>query len=270
MSNSHRLRIDLRLGVASIEFLMFIPVLIAFSMVTMYVIRIHQAQQVSTLDAEIQEVESEVLTVQEHRLASTSAWQGRVSSDLKQLVRAFQPNLDIKAGLVIGTGTHETGGTGAGSNNGVFQDAGPAENSIRLLSHAWESEVLPFPTASSEQPELTFPASVRGLAPSIRNLSLFTALKSFGYGTTSSQSSNEPPPVAQLRKEAEKSVANDLATIRQQIANLEKRLNNPGNSPEENASLNMELTKFKGYETKLNGALKQQSTIDLTHDLDEH
>lgn len=219
-----------RRGAASIEFLMFMPVLIGFAALTMYVIRILNARQISTIQAEVLAKEQEIIIAKTKRLGQTQSWEGTDSPDLKRLIRAFQPKLDVKAGLVVGKGIEETGASIAAAG---VPDAGSAENSIGFLSHAWEKEVLPFPTKKSQQPPLTFPATIRGIAPNI-DLNEFTKLASFGMNGMSNRST--PGLVSRLVDRAKSQINRELPEIQNKIQLLGRKLLDLQNSPVPNGN----------------------------------
>lgn len=163
-----------RSGIASIEYLMFMPILIAFAAATTFVIRIHHAQHRSSLEAETAAAEQAIVMMQKNRLSDMPVFVGKSHPDLAQLVRGFQPKLDIKAGLSIGEAEKEVGEVGPALH---APPTGPAYSASMFLTGAWEADVLAFPASSAQQRPLTFPASIRGIAPGIRNLSEFANLK---------------------------------------------------------------------------------------------
>lgn len=162
------------LGVASIEYLMFMPILLAFAAATTFVIRIHHAQHRTSLEADTAAVEKAVVMLQQQRLAAMPAFVGKPHADLAQLVRGFQPRLDIKAGLALGEAEKEIGEVSPALN---APPPGPAFSASMFLAGSWEADVLAFPTTSGQQRPLTFPAAIRGVAPGIRNLSEFSKLR---------------------------------------------------------------------------------------------
>ena len=241
-----------RRAVASIEFLMFMPVLIGFAALTMYVIRVLNAQQISTIQAEVLAKEQEIKIAKTRRLSQTQSWKGTDSPDLNRLVRAFQPKLDVKAGLVVGKSIEESGASIAAAG---IPDAGSAENAMGFLGHAWEKEVLPFPTQKSQQPPLTFPSTIRGIAPNI-DLNEFTKLASFGMNGVSNGSM--PGVVSRLVVRAKSQIKKELPQIQNKINVLERKLldlqNNPMPDRNEISKTQRELQKLKEIYSDLKNA----------------
>lgn len=209
----------LRHGVAPLEVAMFLPVLVAFLVVIMYLARIHQAKQHAMLIAECQAAENAILAEATGQLANLPGYVGTDSPDLVQLVRAFQPGLDIKAGGIAGKGESDTG-------EGVFGDippAGTAESRIGFLSQTWESPVLAFPRSASEQPPLTLPRAIRGIAPGMSRLDPFTTLQNFASGASTSS----PPSLGTLQNAQQTAVRvaeSELARLDRIISELQRRL----------------------------------------------
>lgn len=220
-----RLRVDsaARLGVAPIEFLMFLPVAIAFAAMTMYIIRIHEAKQRSTLNAEILAVEQGVLMAQQKRLDQQPAYGGSDSVDLSQLVAAFHQTSDINSGIVAGRSEVDSGE----GVHGIAKPAGAARAEIGFLSHAWEAEILPFPIHRTQQPPLTLPECVRGIAEDLSDLNQFTQLAALGRGDSGGVSGGVSGSADQLAKSQQAAVQigkRELAKLNQSISELEKKL----------------------------------------------
>lgn len=163
-----------RQGVASIEYLMFMPVLIGFATATMLVVRMHHSLQTTSLAADTAAAEKAVVELRELRLAQMPTFTANPHPELSQLVKAFQPKLDIRAGLAIGSAEQDTG---AGIEPLGIDSLGTATSATYFLASAWEDTVFAFPMARSKQRPLTFPASIRGIAPGMRSLTEFTRLR---------------------------------------------------------------------------------------------
>ena len=262
-----------RAGVSSIEFAMFIPVLIAFASATMFVIRVHQAQQRSALDATMIAAEKAEKTRQSKQLGQLPSWTGADSPDLVQLVQAFQPKLDIKAGLAVGHGEVATGGGIAGNDDLAV---GPASADTEFLSHSWETDVLLFPVASDQQRPLTFPASVRGVAKQLSDLTEFTKLALVSVGGrashsavtviadvpkgVSSDSQISPEGLSQTQQHAIQTARRELNKLRDEILRLEQEIADLAKNPVENADLiesaSRKLRKMRTQRKDLEEALK--------------
>ena len=60
---------------------------------------------------------------------------------------------------------------------------GPVSDKLQFMVHDWEDAVFEFPQRASQQPQLTLPKQIRGIAPGSTDLDAFTRLQSFNGGT---------------------------------------------------------------------------------------
>ncbi|WP_442508560.1 hypothetical protein SH528x_000083 [Novipirellula sp. SH528] len=240
-----------RHGIAPIEFLMFLPVVIAFAAMTMYIIRIHEAKQRSTLNAEISAVEEAVIAAQEKRLADLPGYSGTDSADLAQLVAAFpRKPLDIKAGIAVGESEVDSG---EGVYGGI-KAAGAANAKIEFLSHAWESDVLPFPTRRNQQPPLTLPQSVRGIASNLVDVQQFAKLASLGSGI-SGGFSGSAEGLARTQQAAIQTGKRELEKLNKSIDQMERKLTELKRDPITNE------VEIREIEAKLRQASSQRDRL---------
>ncbi|WP_442508567.1 hypothetical protein SH528x_000091 [Novipirellula sp. SH528] len=249
MKTPHRLSV--RHGVAPIEFLMFLPVVIAFAAITMYIIRIHEAKQRSTLNAEISAVEEAVIAAQEQRLAELPGYNGTDSPDLAQLVSAFQKApLNIKDGIAAGESEVDSG---EGVYGGI-EAAGAAKAKIEFLSHSWESDVLPFPTTRNQQPPLTLPQSVRGIASNLVDVQQFAQLASLGGGI-SGGFSGSTVSLARTQQAAIQTGKREFEKLNKSISQMEKKLTELKRDPIANEA------EIRDTEAKLRRASSQRDRL---------
>jgi hypothetical protein len=227
----------LRRGVASIEFAMFVPVLVGFAAITLYVARIHHAKQLSSINANVDAIEEAVLAKERGNSPQLPSFAGTDSQELKQLLDAFDANLVPRAGLAIGQGVQDSG---EGIESLEIAAPGPAKDSIGFLCDSWEKDILTFPVTSPEQPECTLPPSIRGIAPQLSNPAVFTALLNFGVsgGQADTNSSKQATELLSqflnAQDDAIKASIGASQRLVQVISNLEEELADLREQPEPN------------------------------------
>jgi len=248
--------VPVRLGVAPIEFLMFLPVIIAFSVLTMHVIRVHEAKQRATLNAEILAVEQRVIVDQQKRLATQPSYRGSDSADLAQLVTAFQKISDIKSGIVMGRSEVDSGE----GVPGIAKPAGVARTEIGFLSHAWEADFMPFPTQRAEQSPLTLPECVRGIAQDLGDLKRFAQLAALS-GAASGGFSGSAEQLATSQQAAVQIAKRELEKLNKSISEMERKLNQLNLNPSENESeireIEKRLRQARSYRDRIADALRK-------------
>lgn len=165
----------LRGGVASIEFIMMLPVLVTFVAVAFWAARAGKAGLQAGQAAEESTYEISVQSHELDRLKQQSALDCIEQPELKQLVNAFVPQLKLDGGVNESQASRD-GGEGV---YGATRAVGEASDKDMFLSHPWESIVFAFPTHKSQQRPLTMPESMRGIAPDVVDLNEFTKLLEF-------------------------------------------------------------------------------------------
>ncbi len=210
-----------RRGVAPIEFLLYMPIFVAFVATMFWLARVqHIALQVGLL-AETEAAEKAVLLAHHSRLQQSEGFASTAAmEELQRLVQGFSDGLDVTQGLVTGESTLDTGEGVWGAVAAV----GTTQEQHALLAHSWETEVFSFPQTKSEQAELTLPASIKGIAPHVGDLDAFRTLLSFGGGASGFVGNSA---IQQLRKSVEQQrddLPGKLAELRREIAAIESEL----------------------------------------------
>lgn len=245
-----------RSGTAPIEFLMFIPVVVGFMAVMIWMVRVQNRAIQVGINAEVAASEQAVIQSQQAALP-TSKQLGHLSAagDFQQLVDAFVTGLSATKGVIH---TSNTLDTGEGVAN-LIQPVGTVQDEHWLLAHSFEAEVFAFPQQPSEQRELTFPTSILGIAPQIGDLNRFRYLLQFsGQGHTmtgdSVQSLNDGVIDSQQK------IRKALEEVRSKIAEIESKIRQLQNQPDPDwaaiQKLRQELDKLRQQEQKLKQGLR--------------
>jgi hypothetical protein len=209
-----------RPGVAPIEFLMIVPVIVGFTAVMLWMARVQNRSIQVGIIAEVTAAEQSVVMTQKSTLpASGELGYLADAGELQQLVSAFFPGLSVTKGAIHGTGSLDTG---EGVNN-LIQPIGMVHDEHWLMSHSFESEVFAFPQNPSDQPALTFPASIQGIAPQISDLGLFRNLLQFSGKRHSINLANVNSLIKDV-DEAKRQIQEAIQRIRSEIKSLEERI----------------------------------------------
>ncbi len=252
-----------RRGTAPIEFVFFLPIFVCFLVVIIWITRVNNAAIQASLDAESEVVKEAALMVTQNRLPESENLHQPTSPELANLIRGFDPTADLFGGKVAGYGERDTG-EGVGQ---LIPAAGSAFDEQQALAHTWESELFQFPISRSEQPPLTLPSSVRGIASTITNINAFSGLLSFSgksnsgasalVDTTKNKLGSSLPridaAIAQLKS--------DINRLEQQIRSLQ---NEPLSDPKWISRLQNELAAKKRQLQKLiQGKANGQSALGI-------
>lgn len=199
---------------------MFIPVIAGFMAVTIWMVRVQNRAIQVGINAEAAAAEQAVIQSQQSVLtASQHLGLLPAAKEFQQLVNSFASGLKVTQGTIHATAALDTG---EGVAN-LIQPAGTVHDEHWLLAHSFESEVFAFPQERSEQRELTFPQSIRGIAPQISDLNRFRDLLRFSGKGHSIQADYEEALRENL-EESRKKILDGLQAVRSRIAEQESHL----------------------------------------------
>jgi hypothetical protein len=166
-------------GIAPIEFLMFLPFFVAFLLVILWVARVKNAELDAGREASVMVMAFAARMEDRDTMDARSLGGDLDAGDLQRLVDGFQPGMELLNGFASGAGEADSGD----GIQRVVEPIGPVSDKIQYMVHDWEDVVFEFPQRSSQQPQLTLPKQIRGIAPGSTNLAAFARLQSFGGGT---------------------------------------------------------------------------------------
>ena len=214
-----------RAGSAPIEFVMFLPVFIAFILVLLWIARVQHVALTTSLETEMRAADEAIHLVEEGNLPATESFSLTQADQLDQLVNEFRDDVTIGQGIVSGMSDRDTGP----GINGVVSAAGIVKDSERILAHAWESTIFEFADSPDELVPLTLPKSIPGIAPQFepRHLSAFRSLLNFGgaefsgAGELPEQLSNQATKAADQIRRAIERLDREIRELADQIRDLE-------------------------------------------------
>lgn len=250
-----------RVGIASIEFVLFIPIFLGFAIFVAWVFRVHTAVLQAGIDAEAKAALNATILLETNRFQLTDTTVVAHATDLAQLVNGFNSQVKIGSGVVEDMAKRETGE----GHKGITRPVGDAVDGHLVLAHAWESDVFSFPTNRREQPPLTLPAAVRGIAPALTDLNVMASLPRI---VVDPQAKSEN---AQRRTELQKDLASSIRSSQAALKDVLEKINSTKQaiareetkSPVDQAALaklRTELAKYEEYRVKLQDAI-QQATV---------
>ncbi len=212
-----------RSGVAAIEFLIYMPIFVAFVATMFWLVRVQNTALEVGILAETKAAEKAVLLAHHSQLKHSESFAATAAmAELQELVQGFSHGLGVTKGLVTGESTLDTGEGVWGTVTAV----GTTQDQHTLLTHSWESDVFSFPQTKSDQAELTLPASVKGIAPKISDLAAFRALLSFDGGAAGHLGSSAINHLRKSVKQQRDNLPGKLVNLRSEIASLETELSN--------------------------------------------
>lgn len=212
----------IRRGVAPIEFLLYLPVFSVFMLVLIWVSKVRLAEMQAGYEAADQVQGEAAQSDQRNEVPGGEAWADLRAPELRQLVDGFEPGLSLSSGGIQATGDVDSG---AGVPMAISPLGSLRDFSV-LMTHAWEDRVFDFPDGNGEQPQLTLPPEVSGVAVGLGDLAAFTRLRNFSGGSLASalpalgtigQSLVE---AARALQEGIRSLENSIAQIDAQLAAL--------------------------------------------------
>ncbi len=210
MQPANHSRQSTRLGIAPLEFIMFLPVLVGFILFMLWIYRVQGTAILTNQEAELNAIEQAVHVVTREHLLSTDQLHPSDVKELEQLVHGFVPQLPVGSGVVTGSAERD-------DRAGVPMIAKPI-GSLRsrhlTLTHAWESEVFNFPQSPNAQAPLTLPACLRGIAPNFGDLTAFKQLQRFQVSSASLAS------VVRAKEKLQQNTQNATRVVRQQLQEL--------------------------------------------------
>ena len=168
-----------RSGVAPLELLLFLPIYLAFIAAMVWIARVRLAELEAASDTASMVQEEVALSDHEQIVPDGGNWAELQAPALRKLVDGFEPGLSLVSGGVYHAESVDTG-TGV---NGLIERSGTVSDANEQLTHAWEDQVFDFPKHHTEQLQLTLPQAIRGIAPDLRDLEAFSALKDFSGGS---------------------------------------------------------------------------------------
>jgi hypothetical protein len=208
-----------RTGIAPLEFVMFLPVFVAFILLFMWISRVQNHAILASLETDLAVQRKAIRLAEEQTLATSKGFIVEESGDLQQLLEGFRSDIRPGQGIVDSDVQRDTGP----GIRGVVAAAGLVKDAGMRLADTWGDSVFQFPEHRNEQRPLELPEVVSAIAPRLTRLDAFRGLLEFG-GRPLANAGGLVGNLSQQALQAADTVEQAVDKLRSEIDSIEQEI----------------------------------------------